>query len=78
MSDPAPTHRGDHIPPEILSSEIPIGRELGILFGFLIASLVIMSVYAVVWRGMFLSLTVLPYQSTYLLIDASKTTMGRK
>lgn len=77
MSEPTPTSRGDHIPPEILSSEVPIGRELGILFGFLIASLVIMSVYAVVWRGILLSFAVSPLP-THLLISASKTSTGNK
>ncbi|KAL4760598.1 uncharacterized protein BDW70DRAFT_150722 [Aspergillus foveolatus] len=41
----------NNIPPEIPSSSVPIARELGILFGFLLASLVIMGVYAVIWRG---------------------------
>ncbi|KAL4968385.1 uncharacterized protein BDV14DRAFT_153507 [Aspergillus stella-maris] len=41
----------ENIPPEIPSSEVPIGRELGILFGFLFASLVIMAVYTVIWRA---------------------------
>lgn len=72
MSTPPPTSRGDHIPPEILSSEVPIGRELGILFGFLIASLVIMSVYAVVWRGM-----LLPFTITHLTTNASKHNLGK-
>ncbi|KAL4801169.1 hypothetical protein BDV19DRAFT_384180 [Aspergillus venezuelensis] len=41
----------ENIPPEIPSSEVPIGRELGILFGFLFASIVIMAVYTVIWRA---------------------------
>ncbi|KAL4958060.1 hypothetical protein BDW69DRAFT_126659 [Aspergillus filifer] len=41
----------ENIPREILSSEVPIGRELGILFGFLFASIVIMAVYTVIWRA---------------------------
>ncbi|KAL2829651.1 hypothetical protein BJY01DRAFT_240598 [Aspergillus pseudoustus] len=45
------TDRGDNIPPYIDPSTVPIGRELGILFGFISASLVIMAVYTVLWRG---------------------------
>ncbi|KAL4817335.1 hypothetical protein BDW67DRAFT_160292 [Aspergillus spinulosporus] len=45
------TNAHNNIPPEIPSSSVPIARELGILFGFLLASLVIMGVYAVIWRG---------------------------
>ncbi|KAL4912264.1 hypothetical protein BDW62DRAFT_195060 [Aspergillus aurantiobrunneus] len=41
----------ENIPSEVPSSSVPIGRELGILFGFLLASVVIMTVYAVIWRG---------------------------
>jgi hypothetical protein len=48
MSDRA----GDNIPPYVDPSSVPIARELGILFGFLLASLVIMAVYTVLWRGM--------------------------
>jgi hypothetical protein len=47
MSDRA----GDNIPPYVDPSSVPIARELGILFGFLLASLVIMAVYTVLWRG---------------------------
>lgn len=32
-----------------------LGRELGIIFGFLGACLVTMAVYSLAWRGMFLS-----------------------
>ncbi|KAL4753245.1 hypothetical protein BDW72DRAFT_169161 [Aspergillus terricola var. indicus] len=45
------TNAHNNIPSEIPSSSVPIARELGILFGFLLASLVIMGVYAVIWRG---------------------------
>ncbi|KAL6239725.1 hypothetical protein BDW75DRAFT_236325 [Aspergillus navahoensis] len=45
------TNAHNNIPPEIPSSSVPIARELGILFGFLLASLVIMAVYAVIWRS---------------------------
>ncbi|KAL5048195.1 hypothetical protein BDW71DRAFT_26451 [Aspergillus fruticulosus] len=45
------TNAHNNIPPEIPSSSVPIARELGILFGFLLASLLIMAVYAVTWRG---------------------------
>ncbi|KAL5000314.1 hypothetical protein BDV10DRAFT_162460 [Aspergillus recurvatus] len=45
------TNAHNNIPPEIPSSSVPIARELGILFGFLLASLVIMAVYTVIWRG---------------------------
>ncbi|KAL4878860.1 hypothetical protein BJY04DRAFT_105879 [Aspergillus karnatakaensis] len=41
----------NNIPPYIPPSSVPIARELGILFGFLLASLVIMGVYAVIWRA---------------------------
>ncbi|RDW78605.1 uncharacterized protein DSM5745_05457 [Aspergillus mulundensis] len=53
MSTTASTNANayNNIPPEIPSSSVPIARELGILFGFLLASLVIMGVYAVIWRG---------------------------
>ncbi|KAL2829237.1 hypothetical protein BDW59DRAFT_38269 [Aspergillus cavernicola] len=46
-------NKASNIPPRIPSSSISIARELGILFGFLLASLVIMAVYAVVWWGEF-------------------------
>ncbi|KAL4980070.1 hypothetical protein BDW66DRAFT_147512 [Aspergillus desertorum] len=45
------TNAHNNIPPEIPSSSVPIARELGILFGFLLASLVIMAVYAAIWRS---------------------------
>ncbi|KAL3445593.1 hypothetical protein BJX65DRAFT_309796 [Aspergillus insuetus] len=47
MSDRA----GDNIPPYVDPSSVPIARELGILFGFLLASLVIMAIYTVLWRA---------------------------
>ncbi|KAL4787922.1 hypothetical protein BJX76DRAFT_249013 [Aspergillus varians] len=50
-STSTPAHSADNIPPRILSSDVPIARELGVLFGFLLASLVMMSVYAVIWRA---------------------------
>ncbi|KAI9373681.1 hypothetical protein BJX61DRAFT_373553 [Aspergillus egyptiacus] len=42
-------NKGDNIPPSTVST-VSIAREIGILFGFLVASLVIMAVYAVIWR----------------------------
>ncbi|KAL2819139.1 hypothetical protein BJX63DRAFT_428792 [Aspergillus granulosus] len=44
------SERRDNIPPYVDPSTVPLGRELGILFGFLLASLVIMAVYTVIWR----------------------------
>ncbi|KAL3467833.1 hypothetical protein BJX64DRAFT_123990 [Aspergillus heterothallicus] len=45
------TDARDNIPPYIDPSTVPIGRELGILFGFILTSLVIMTVYTVIWRS---------------------------
>ncbi|KKK14928.1 hypothetical protein ARAM_004802, partial [Aspergillus rambellii] len=39
----------DNIPPFV--ENVPVARELGILFAFLVPSLVIIAVYALVWRG---------------------------
>ncbi|KKK15369.1 hypothetical protein AOCH_005162, partial [Aspergillus ochraceoroseus] len=38
----------DNIPPFV--ENVPVARELGILFAFLVPSLVIIAVYALLWR----------------------------
>ncbi|KAL2862740.1 uncharacterized protein BJX67DRAFT_290926 [Aspergillus lucknowensis] len=50
-SNPNDQSRGDNIPGYVDPSSVPIGRELGILFGFVAASLVITAVYSLIWRA---------------------------